>query len=74
MTFPLRFLAALPTVCTSERSFLKNPSLSASNIATNETSGKSSPSRNKLTPIKTSKTPSRSCRNISTRSIVSISL
>ena len=38
------FLAALPTVCTKDRSDLKKPSLSASKMATSATSGKSRPS------------------------------
>ncbi len=70
---PLTLRAALPTVCVSERCDLKKPSLSASKIATNETSGKSSPSRSRLTPTNTSKTPNLKSRIISTRSKVSTS-
>ena len=73
ITLPLMFLAARPTICTIARSDLKNPSLSASKIAIKDTSGKSRPSRSKLIPIKTSKTPLRKSANISTRSRVSIS-
>lgn len=54
ITRPLRFLAARPTVCVSERCERRKPSLSASSMATNETSGKSNPSRKRLTPISTS--------------------
>ena len=50
MTSPPTFLAALPMVCISAVSFLRKPSLSASNIATKETSGRSRPSLNKLIP------------------------
>ena len=74
IAFPLRFLAALPTVCVNERAERRKPSLSASNIATKETSGKSKPSRSKFTPTKTSKTPFRKSCMISTRSKVSTSL
>ena len=73
MTKPFAFLAARPAVCVSDLSFLKNPSLSASRIATNETSGRSRPSLSRFTPTRTSKSPNRKSRNISTRSIVSTS-
>ena len=73
-TKPFTLRAARPTVCTNDLSFLKKPSLSASKIATNETSGRSNPSLSRFTPIRTSKVPSRNCRKISTRSMVSISL
>ena len=74
MAFPFKCLAARPTVWVSERADRKNPSLSASIIATKETSGKSNPSRSKLTPIRTSNNPRRKSCMISTRSKVSISL
>ena len=67
------FLAALPEVCIRERSDRKKPSLSASKIATNETSGKSNPSLNKFTPINTSNNPFLKSLKISTRSMVSTS-
>lgn len=51
-------------------SFLKNPSLSASSIPTNPTSGMSSPSLNRFIPTNTSNSPSRSCLIISVRSSV----
>ena len=70
---PFIFLAALPIVCVNDFTFLKKPSLSASKIATKETSGKSKPSRNKFTPIKTSNKPLRKSCIISTRSKVSTS-
>ncbi len=60
-------------VCVSERCDRKKPSLSASKIATSETSGKSKPSRKRLTPIKTSNKPLRKSFIISTRSKVSTS-
>ena len=68
------FLAVLPIVCISDVSLRRNPSLSASRIATSDTSGKSSPSRRRLMPTSTSNSPLRSERKISTRSIASISL
>ena len=74
ITLPLSFLAALPMVCVNDLSLRKNPSLSASIMATKLTSGKSKPSRNKFTPINTSKTPKRKSLNISTRSKVFTSL
>ena len=57
ITVPEVFLAALPIVCISERSERKNPSLSASNIATRRTSGMSKPSLNKFIPTNTSNSP-----------------
>ena len=74
IAFPSEFLAARPIVCISERSERKNPSLSASSIATSETSGRSSPSRSRLMPTSTSKTPRRRSRRILMRSSVKISL
>ena len=50
MTLPSKFLAALPMVWISEVSDLKNPSLSASRIATNAHSGISSPSLKRFIP------------------------
>ena len=73
ITKPFTFLAALPEVCINDFSFLKNPSLSASRIITNETSGRSNPSLNKLTPTKTLKSPSLNPLKILTLSKVSIS-
>ena len=54
ITFPFSFRLALPMVCNNERSFLRNPSRSASKIATSETSGISSPSLRRLIPTITS--------------------
>ncbi|MNQ45847.1 hypothetical protein D3C85_596430 [compost metagenome] len=47
--------------------------MSASRIATSDTSGISRPSRNRLIPTSTSNVPSRKSRRISTRSTVSMS-
>ena len=58
-TRPLTFLAARPIVCIKDVSERKNPSLSASKIATKAHSGISNPSRNKLIPTRTLKTPLR---------------
>ena len=71
---PCKLRAARPMVCIKLRSERKKPSLSASKIATNDTSGISKPSRNRLIPTKTSKVPKRKSRKISARSTVSISL
>ena len=70
--FPSGFLAvdAIDEIANLRR----NPSLSASRIATNDTSGMSRPSRNRLMPTSTSKAPKRRSRMISTRSTVSTSL
>src|SRR5690625_5606958 len=54
------------------RSERKKPSLSASKIATKDTSGMSKPSRKRLIPTSTSKVPILRSRIISTRSTVSI--
>ena len=62
-----------PIVWINEVSDRKNPSLSASRIATSPHSGISSPSRSKLIPTSTSNSPKRKSRIISTRSTVSIS-
>ena len=57
MTRPATFRAARPQVWISERGERRNPSLSASRIATSETSGRSSPSRSRLIPTSTSNSP-----------------
>ena len=74
IALPFKFRAARPTVWVSERSLLKKPSLSASKMATKDTSGKSSPSLSKFTPTSTSNSPRRKSCIISTRSKVSTSL
>src|SRR3970282_1387776 len=48
----------------------RKPSLSASRMATSETSGRSSPSRSRLMPTSTSNSPRRRSRRISTRRAV----
>jgi len=73
MALPFAFRLARPMVCINDRSERKKPGLSASKMATNETSGMSRPSRSKLMPIKTSNSPMRKSRMISARSTVSIS-
>src|SRR5690606_19474023 len=73
ITLPLTFLAARPMVWIREVSDLKNPSLSASNIATKETSGISKPSLKRFIPTSTSNSPKRKSLIISTLSRVSIS-
>ena len=73
IAFPLTFLAALPIVWINEPADLKKPSLSASSIATRDTSGKSSPSLSKLIPTSTSNSPNLKSLNISDRSTVSMS-
>ena len=50
ITCPLELRAALPIVCINERSERKNPSLSASSIATKDTSGMSNPSLKRFIP------------------------
>ena len=65
--------AALPMVCTRLLSFLRNPSLSASRIPINPTSGISRPSLRRLIPTRTSNSPRRSCLMSSVRSRVSMS-
>ena len=62
-----------PMVWTRLVSPRRKPSLSASRIATRETSGRSSPSRRRLTPTSTSYSPRRRSRMIWIRSRVSIS-
>src|SRR4051794_30814891 len=73
-TVPPTLRAARPIVWISEVSPRRKPSLSASRIATSETSGRSSPSRSRFTPTSTSYSPSRSSRMIWMRSNVSISV
>ena len=68
ITFPLVFLAALPIVWIRERSERRNPSLSASKIATSDTSGISRPSLKRFIPTKTSNSPSLKLRIMSIRS------
>ena len=69
-TLPSTLRLARPMVWMSERSDLRNPSLSASRIATSVTSGRSSPSLSRLIPTSTSNWPRRRSRIISTRSRV----
>ena len=57
MTLPSTLRAARPMVWISERAERRYPSLSASRIATSETSGRSSPSRSRLIPTRTSNSP-----------------
>ena len=73
ITCPSLFLAARPMVWISEVSERRNPSLSASRIATSVISGISNPSRSRLIPTSTSNTSRRRSRIISARSKVSIS-
>jgi fructose-bisphosphate aldolase class I len=54
ITWPSMWRAARPIVWMSDVSDRRKPSLSASRIATSDTSGKSKPSRSKLMPISTS--------------------
>ena len=72
-TWPSTLRAARPIVWMSEVSPRRKPSLSASMIATSDTSGRSRPSRSRFTPTSTSNSPSRSSRMIWIRSSVSIS-
>ena len=73
ITWPSTLRAARPIVWISDVSQRRKPSLSASRMATSDTSGRSRPSRSRLIPTSTSKSPRRSSRRISTRSKVSIS-
>ena len=73
MTTPRTFRAARPAVWVSEVAERRYPSLSASRMATSETSGMSSPSRSRLIPIRQSNFPRRRSRISSTRSSVSMS-
>ena len=74
ITSPPMFRAARPIIWISDHADRRNPSLSASRIATSVTSGRSMPSRSRLIPTSTSNTPSRRSRRIATRSSVSTSL
>src|SRR3546814_4049566 len=55
ITRPSSFLAARPIVWINAVCERKKPSLSASRIATNDTSGRSRPSRSRLMPTSTSR-------------------
>ena len=57
ITVPSVFLAARPIVCINDLSERRNPSLSASRIATSDTSGISSPSLRRFIPTNTSNSP-----------------
>ena len=72
-TLPSMFRAARPIVWISEVAPRRKPSLSASRMPISETSGRSRPSRSRLTPTSTSYSPRRSSRMIWIRSSVSIS-
>ena len=72
-TSPDTLRAARPMVWMSEVAERRKPSLSASRIATRDTSGRSRPSRSRLMPTRTSYSPSRSSRSSSTRRRVSTS-
>jgi hypothetical protein len=73
ITWPSTLRAARPMIWMSEVSERRKPSLSASRIATSDTSGRSRPSRSRLMPTSTSNSPSRRSRRRATRSRVSIS-
>ncbi len=73
ITCPSALRAARPKVCISEEVERKKPSLSASSMATKETSGISRPSLKRLMPISTSNSPSLKLFKIATRSRVSMS-
>ena len=73
ITWPCAFRAARPIVWIREVSERRNPSLSASRIATNVISGISRPSLKRLIPTSTSNTSRRISRIISERSRVSTS-
>ena len=72
-TSPDTFRAARPMVWIRLFSLRRNPSLSASRIATNDTSGRSRPSRSRLIPTSTSYVPIRSSRSRVIRCRVSTS-
>ena len=57
ITSPLMLRAARPIIWMSDQAERRKPSLSASRIATRVTSGRSIPSRSRLIPTRTSKTP-----------------
>jgi len=61
MALPSVLRAALPIACNKAILFLKYPSLSASRIAINVTSGRSSPSRKRFIPTITSISPFLNC-------------
>ena len=73
MARPLTLRAARPIVWVRLRCERRKPSLSASRMATSETSGRSRPSRRRLTPTSTSYLPLRRLSMIWTRSRVSTS-
>ena len=73
ITLPSVCLAALPEVWINALSDLKKPSLSASNIATKVTSGKSKPSLKRFIPTTQSTSPNLNSLSISTLSIASMS-
>ncbi len=73
ITCPCALRAARPKVWISEPSERKKPSLSASKMATKDTSGKSKPSRKRLIPTSTSNSPRRKAFKICIRSKVSMS-
>jgi hypothetical protein len=72
-TWPETLRAARPIVWIREVVERRKPSLSASRIATRDTSGRSRPSRSRLMPTRTSNVPIRSSRSSSTRRRVSTS-
>ena len=72
-TWPDTLRAARPMVWMRLFALRRKPSLSASRIATSDTSGRSSPSRSRLMPTRTSYSPIRSSRSSSTRRRVSTS-
>ena len=69
----IRARAARPKVWIRAVAERRKPSLSASRMATSETSGRSRPSRRRLMPIKASNWPLRRSRRMLTRSSVSTS-
>ena len=73
ITSAFTFRAARPIVWISDFSLRRKPSLSASRMATSDTSGRSSPSRSRFTPTSTSNAPSRSSRSTVMRSMASSS-
>jgi hypothetical protein len=73
IALPSTLRAARPIVCISDPEERRKPSLSASRIATRETSGRSRPSRSRLIPTRTSNSPLRRSRRMRTLSRVSMS-
>src|SRR6266404_3098357 len=63
MVRPDMWRAQRPIVWISEVALRKYPSLSASRIATRDTSGRSRPSRRRLMPMSTSNSPRRRSQN-----------